>query len=283
MRKLVSRLAGSANLRRGVLSLVAVLAWMAMPAHAEFDHEHAAWTRLLSQHVVLIDADKASRVRYAGFGRDRAALDAYLDTLSAVTPQTYARWSREQRLAFLINAYNAFTIKKILIRYPDLRSIRDFGSFIGNPWKDKFFTLLGKPMSLDNIEHDTIRVPGAFDEPRVHFALNCASVGCPMLREEAYAAVKIERQLDDQERRFLSDRSRNRLDASSGELQVSSIFDWYGKDFSHGWHGYRSLPQFFAIHAELLTGDPVQRQRLRDQQAKIKFLDYDWSLNDAGH
>lgn len=270
------------TLRRCVLALVAALALMATAAHAEFDHEHAAWTRLLSQHVVLIDGGNASRVRYAGFARDHAALDAYLDTLAAVTPQAYARWSRGQQLAFLINAYNAFTIKKILTRYPDLRSIRDFGSFIGNPWKDKFFTLLGKPMSLDNIEHDTIRVPGVFDEPRVHFALNCASVGCPMLREEAYTAAQLDRQLDEQVQRFLSDRTRNRIDAASGTLEVSRIFDWYGKDFNQGWHGYRSLPQFLAIHAEQLSDDPQQRQRARNQQLKIEFLDYDWGLNDAG-
>lgn len=126
-----------------------------------FDHEHRAWTELLKKHVVLIDGGKASQVRYAGFANDREALKAYLDSLSSVSTQDYGGWSKNQRLAFLINAYNAFTVEKILTRYPNLKSIRDFGNFVGNPWKDKFFTLLGRQQHLDNIEHDTIRAPGA--------------------------------------------------------------------------------------------------------------------------
>ncbi len=175
-----------------------------------FDHSHAAWTALLKKHVVLVDGGKASKVDYAAVAQDRASLKAYLDSLSKVPPAEYAAWKKPEQLAFLINAYNAFTLEKILTRYPDLKSIRDFGSIFGNPWKDKFFTLLGKPMTLDGIEQDTIRAPGAFDEPRIHFAVNCASIGCPMLREEAYVADRIDRQLEEQAERFLSDRSRNR-------------------------------------------------------------------------
>ncbi len=115
-------------------------------------------------------------------------LTAYLQSLSAVTPAQYAGWSKPQQYAFLANAYNAFTIEKILTRYPNLKSIRDFGTVIGNPWKDRFFTLLGKPQHLDGIEHETMRAPGAFDDPRVHVAVNCASVGCPMLSNRAFDA-----------------------------------------------------------------------------------------------
>ena len=250
-------------------------------AGAAFDHAHPAWTDLLKKHVVVIDGGKTSQVRYTGFARDRAALQAYLDSLSAVAETEYQGWSKDQQLAFLLNAYNAFTIDKILQRYPDLKSIRDFGTFIGNPWKDKFFRLLGKPMHLDNIEHDTIRAPGAFDEPRIHFAVNCASIGCPMLREEAYVAPRLERQLEEQTVRFLSDRSRNRYDPASGRLEVSSIFDWYGKDFSRGWKGYHSVEQFLGRYADRLADDPAQQKNIREQKAGLKFLDYDWRLNDA--
>jgi len=263
------------------LLLLFLVLLAAGPARAAFDHAHQAWTDLLKKNVVRIDGGKASRVRYAAFARDRAALEAYLGSLSTVSAAEYGGWSKAQQLAFLINAYNAFTVEKVLQRYPDLQSIRDFGTFFGNPWQDRFFRLLGKPASLDGIEHDMIRAPGAFDEPRIHFAVNCASIGCPMLREEAYVAARLDQQLEDQTIRFLSDRSRNRYDAASRTLEVSKIFDWYGKDFSRGWKGYRSVEQFLARYADRLADDPTQQELIRGQKAGLKFLDYDWRLNDA--
>ncbi len=246
----------------------------ASAARAQFDHEHRAWTVLLAKHVVTLDGGRASRVRYAGFAADRAALREYLAALSAVSESEYRGFGREQRMAFLINAYNAQMIEKVLTRYPDIRSVWDFGKVFGNPFKDRFFTLLGRPMSLDGIEHDTLRAPGAFDEPRIHFAVNCASVGCPMLREEAYVAARIDRQLDDQTRRFLADRTRNRVDAAAGAVEVSKIFDWYGRDFGDvaAWLGER---------AALLTDVPDEQARLRAGRLRVKFLDYDWALNAA--
>ena len=150
---------------------------------------------------ILIDDGKASQVRYAEFAKDRAQLKAYLDSLSKVTESEFAGWSKPEQMAFLINAYNAFTIEKILTRYPDIKSIWDFGKVFGNPFKDRFFTLLGKEATLDRIEHETLRKKGVYDEPRVHFAVNCASIGCPMLREEAYVAERLEAQLEEQARR----------------------------------------------------------------------------------
>jgi len=242
-----------------------VFALVAPTAHA-FDQTHAAWTALLGKHVVVIDGGKASKVNYAAAAQDRAALKSYLDALSKVPPGEYAGWKKPEQLAFLINAYNAFTLEKILTRYPDLKSIRDFGTVFGNPWKDKFFTLFGKPMTLDGIEQDTIRAPGAFDEPRIHFAANCASIGCPMLREEAYVADRLDRQLEEQAERFLSDRSRNRH--ASGTLEISKIFDWYKKDF-------------LGKYATLLADKPDDQKAVRDAKVKVKYLDYDWALNDA--
>jgi hypothetical protein len=241
-----------------------------------FDHTHAAWGALLRTHVTPIDGGKASRVSYAGFAKDRAPLKAYLDTLSAVTEAEYRGWTRAQKLAFLINAYNAFTVEKILTRYPKLESIRDFGSVFGNPWKDKFFTLLGKSQNLDGIEHGTIRVAGSFDEPRIHFAVNCASVGCPMLREEPFVAERVDAQLEEQARRFLSDRSRNRYRA--GALEVSKIFDWYGDDFKAQ---AGSVAQYLGRYADLLADAPEDRATVRAGKAKVQFLDYDWALNDT--
>jgi len=256
---------------------------------APFDHTHADWTALLARNVVEIDEGRASRARYAGFARDRAALGAYLARLSRVEPAEFEGWTRAQRMAFLINAYNAFTVEKVLTRYPDLRSIRDFGRFVGNPFRDRFFTLIGRPTSLDDIEHGMLRKPGAYDDVRVHFALNCASIGCPMLRHEAYAADRLADQLEDQARRFLSDRSRNRLDPKGGALQVSRIFDWFEEDFQRGTRNFdgrgaavESRGGFLAHYAKLLADEAAAQERIAAQRAPIEFLEYDWTLNDAG-
>ena len=177
-------------------------------------------------------------------------------------------------MAFLINAYNAFTLEKILSRYPNLKSIRDFGSVFGNPWKDKFFKLLGHESYLDQIEHEMLRKPGAYNELRVHYAVNCASIGCPMLREEAYAADKLERQLEEQAVRFLSDRTRNRFNPESGRLEVSKIFDWFKEDFG-------AREQYFARYAKLLADAPEQQKAVAEGRMPLAFLEYDWTLNDA--
>jgi len=265
------------------VALTLLVAMCAMPvlaqAQAQFDHAHTAWNTLLSRHVVVMDGGHATRVRYRGFSADRAALRGYLSSLSRVAPGEYAGWSKPQQLAFLINAYNAFTIEKVLTRYPDLRSIRDFGLVFGNPWRDRFFTLLGKAQHLDGIEHETIRAPGAFDDPRIHFAVNCAAVGCPALREEAYTAGRLDAQLEAQKDRFLSDRSRNRV--VNGALEVSRIFDWYRADFSAGHRDWHSLGIFLTRHAQLLAASEEERSGIRGGGMQIRFLDYDWSLNDT--
>jgi hypothetical protein len=245
-----------------------------------FDHDHAAWDALLKRHVVVAPSRSASRVDYAGFAADRRALQAYLDGISAVTEAEYRTWTREQKLAFLINAYNAYTVDLVLTRYPDLRSIKDLGWLLKSPWKKEFFTLLGASRSLDGIEQGLIRSPGVFDEPRIHFAVNCASIGCPMLRDEAFAARGLEAQLEDCARRFLSDRSRNRYDAAANELQVSRIFDWYRSDFGKDDRGSGSITRYFARYAELLADTAAAREAVRQGREPIRYLEYDWALND---
>jgi hypothetical protein len=273
---------------RRLAALVLLAAAPFGAALAQFDHSHAAWTALLAKHVVAIDGGKASQVRYAGFANDRGALKAYLASLSAVTESEFGGWSKAQQVAFLINAYNAFTVEKILTRYPDIKSIWDFGKIFGNPFKDRFFTLLGTPSSLDRIEHETLRKKGVYDEPRVHYAVNCASIGCPMLREEAYVAARLEAQLEEQARRFLGDRSRNRYDAARGTLEVSRIFDWFKEDWQSGYRGFagrtppiESRAEYFGRYAELLADAPGDRKLVAEGKAPVAFLEYDWSLNDA--
>jgi len=248
---------------------------------AAFDHTHAAWDALLKKHVKYVQNGNASRVDYAGFNRDRAQFKAVLDDYEGVTRQEFDAWTRPQQQAFLINAYNALTIQKILMRYPDIRSIRDFGSVFGNPWKDKFFKLLGEPAALDTIEHEILRKEGVYNEPRVHVAVVCASIGCPMLRNEAFTADRLDAQLEDGMRRFLSDSTRNRYNPQTKKLEVSKIFDWYGKDFEKGYKGYGSVKATLAKYADLLAQSAEDREAVRSQKADVAFLDYDWSLNDS--
>jgi hypothetical protein len=253
--------------------ILAALLLAATPVLAQdFDHSHARWDALLRKHVVLLDGGKASQLDYAGMAPDRAALKAYLDSLSRVSQDEFERWPRGEQMAFLINAYNAFAVEKILTRYPAIRSIWDFGKVFGNPFKDEFFTLAGRKRSLDGIEHAMLRP--VFREPRVHYAVNCASIGCPMLREEAYTAARLDAQLEEQARRFLSDRSRNRYDAASGRLAVSRIFDWFAEDFE-------PRARYFAAYADLLADDAAGRDAIRRGRAALQFLDYDWALNDS--
>jgi len=249
--------------------LILALWFLLLPLSAlAFDHQ--AWDALLKKHVVLLDGGKASQLRYAGMAQDRPALRSYLEQLSKVRQEEFDGWSRQEQMAFLINAYNAFTVEKILARYPDLRSIWDFGKLFGNPFKDEFFVLLGRRRSLDWIEHEKLRK--GYREPRIHYAVNCAAVGCPMLREEAYAASRLEAQLDEQARRFLSDRARNRM--RQGRLEVSKIFDWFSEDFE-------PREAYFARYADVLADAPSEQGMIRSKSLPLRFLDYDWSLNDA--
>jgi Protein of unknown function, DUF547 len=247
--------------------ILAALLWLPLAGLA-FDHQ--PWDDLLKKHVVLIDGGKASQLRYAAMAQDRAAVKAYLSNLSAVKESDFNGWSRSEQMAFLINAYNAFTVEKILTRYPDIRSIWDFGRIFGNPFKDEFFVLLEKKRSLDAIEHQMLRP--VYRDPRVHYAVNCASVGCPMLREEAYVAARLEKQLEEQALRFLSDRSRNRL--REGRLELSRIFDWFKEDFE-------PREKYFARYASILSEDAAGQKLIAQGKARFAFLDYDWTLNDV--
>lgn len=259
---------------------------MTMTVSAQsFDHSHAAFSVLLKKHVVLVEGGKTSKVNYVEFGKDQAALKSYLDSLSKVSEAEFNGWTKPQRMAFLINAYNGFTVELILQNYPT-KSIKDIGGTFDDRWKRKFFKLLGQDSYLNKIEHEMLRKPGAFDEPRVHFAVNCASIGCPALRDEAFTADKIDKQLEEQTTRFLSDRSRNRYDIKSGKLEVSMIFKWFKEDWESGYKGFdgktpaiKSREDYFARYAKLLADAPADQQKVADGKAGISFMDYDWSIN----
>lgn len=260
-------------LRTALLTLVLLFA---LSAHgAAFSHNK--WNALLQEHVRVLDGGAVTQVDYDGMLADRDTLKAYLQTLAGVEREVFDSWPVDHQLAFLINAYNSWTVELILTGYPGLDSIKDLGSIFQSPWKKRFIPLLGDERTLDEIEHQLIRGSGRYNDPRIHFAVNCASIGCPALRAEAYNGVELQRQLAEATALFLRDRTRNRL---VGEvLEVSSIFKWYGEDFSRGWQGVLSLPAFFAAHAADLGLTEFQREQLENGNIKIKFLSYDWNLN----
>lgn len=264
------------------LSASALGLWAGTAAYAQagapLDHTYAAWDALLRKHVRWLPDNKQSRVDYQGFRADRAALKAVLAEWSGVSPSAFAAFSRAQQQAFLINAYNGFTVELILTGPPDLKSIKDLGSLIQSPWKKKFFMLLGEERHLDWVEHEQLRP--RYDEPRVHAAVNCASIGCPALRPEAFTAARLDAQLDDGMLRFMGDRTRNRF--ANGRAEISAIFKWFREDFEKGHRGFRKIDDLLARYADQLADSPADRDRLRAGGVPVSHLDYDWSLNIIG-
>jgi len=219
-----------------------------------------AWTNLLQKHV-----GKDGLVDYPGFIADKDKLQACLTLLSENPPAK--NWTDNDKIAYWLNAYNAFTIKLIIDHYP-LKSIKDIGPkhqiiFINTPWDIKFFKIGGKTMTLNRIEHRILRKE--FREPRIHFALNCASLSCPKLRREAYDGARLDAQLTDQAKEFLMDTSRNQLDAKNPKL--SAIFSFYGSDIKK-WSG-KSIIAFINQYAPIKI----------DENAELDYLDYNWNLN----
>ncbi|WP_210547254.1 DUF547 domain-containing protein [Rhodoferax sp. PAMC 29310] len=260
--------------RRLVLASL-IGASISLPAFAAF--EHSKWDALLKKHVQPLRGGQASQLDYAGIARENASFKQYLDSISAVPRATFDAWAKPEQLAFLLNAYNAWTVALVLTRYPDLKSIKDLGSLFSSPCKKEFIPLLGETRSLDDLEHKLIRGSGRYNDPRIHFAANCASVGCPALRGEAFVASKLDAQLEDAARLFLSDKTRNRVDGNG--LKVSSIFKWYTGSFEQGWRGANSLGQFLALYREPLGLNNDQASRLSAGDISVSFLDYDWQLN----
>lgn len=263
---------------RWLVVITTLLAPVSAADRKPFDHDYAAWNSIVKKHVRWLPDNVQSRVDYAGVKKDTALRTQVLGELAAVSQAEFDQWNKSQQMAFLINAYNALTVDLILTKYPDLRSIKDLGSIFESPWKQEFFMLLGAQHHLDWIEHDMLRA--RYQDPRIHTAIVCASIGCPALRPEAFTATQLDAQLEDGMRRFVSDKTRNRY--RDGKLEVSSIFKWFREDFEKGYQGLRSIEEVFARYAQSLAGDPQVQTKLRAKSIPITFLDYDWSLNDGG-
>jgi len=222
---------------------------------------------------VLDDCVKNARVDYAALKARPAELDTYLDRVAAIGPDDFARWPRQNRLALLINLYNAQTLRLIVDNYP-VASIKKIGLLPGAAWRKKIVRWGGKVISLDELEHGIIRKE--YQEPRVHFALVCAAKGCPPLREQPFVPDRLDEQLQDQGRRFLSESVKNRLEASTKTLWLSPIFDWFAGDFTTGG---KSITEF----VKPMLPEATQTELVSLGEPKIRFTEYDWSLNDQAN
>jgi hypothetical protein len=229
---------------------------------AEFDQKHESLGRILQTYV------KDGLVDYAALKTRRQPLDQYLVELASVAEPDFKRWTEPQQLAFLLNAYNAFTLQLIIDHYP-VKSIKDIGSFFKGPWDQPVVRLFGRTLTLNYLEHDIIRKD--YPDPRIHFALVCAARGCPPLRHEVYVAERLEEQLNDQARQFLATPAKNQVDPGARTVYLSPIFKWYGADFEkkHGSVLAALQPYWPKIPAAPAAGDGF----------RIRYTDYDWSLN----
>ena len=232
----------------------------ATPAAAAGPIDHSGFDRLLKKHV-----SERGAVSYQGFKADEAVFNQYLALLSKNPPASGL--AKADQMAYWINAYNAYTIRLILDHYP-VQSIKDIGSkikipLVTTPWAIKFFSIGGQKMSLDEIEHSVLRKK--YNDPRVHFALVCASVSCPRLRNEAYIGTQLERQLDDQGRDFMNNPAKNKI--TKDAAQLSKYFDWYKGDWSKN-------GQSVALWVNKYSATKLNKG------AKITYLDYNWGLNE---
>jgi len=238
-----------------IMALLACLPLLSVQAQVD----HGAFNKLLNEHV-----DISGGVNYKNLREDSSKLNRYIEALEINVPQK--EWSQEVQLTYWINAYNALTLQLVLKYYP-INSIKDIGStiqipYFNTPWDIELFNYKGKQLSLNNIEHNIIRED--FEEPRIHFALVCAAVSCPSLRNEAYDPTRLNEQLSDQSTLFLADKSKNMV--GEKKLILSKLFNWYGGDFRKN----GSIVDFISPYAEVAI----------DAKAKISFMDYNWDLNE---
>jgi len=273
----------------GFLALwLAGTCFTAVPGAAQ-GFDHAAFDTVLSRFV------RDGRVDYAALAVGRETLDAYLEQVAAVELAAFAAWSEDDQIAYLINAYNAYTLETVVDHYPikgssffkKLTSPKRF-AFPANSIRhiDGVFdgithTVMGRGMTLDDIVDGLVRAE--YDERRVHFALACAALSCPPLREEAYRGARLDEQLDDQGRLFLSDPRLNRFESERGHVYLSKIFDWYGDDFRD--YADESIYASDAKIGGVLTFvTRYLRQRtvefLESAEYRVEFLSFDWTLND---
>lgn len=250
---------------------------------SDFDRSHGLYAQILKTHV------REGLVDYAALKAGRARLDSYVAALGSVPPQTLSSWSLEDRFAYWINAYNAFTLKVIIDHYPidgswfslyPRNSIRQ----ISGVWDKITFTAAGRQVTLNQIEHEILRKE--FADPRLHASINCASMSCPALWPEPFLGDRLHRQLEDAAKAFATSPARNRIDLAAKVLHASMIFDWFSDDFVKAYApggSFAGLDGKSAAAAGFLAkfGPPQAQAAISAGGFSVRWLSYDWSLNDV--
>ena len=237
-----------------MLSIIAPQAWAATKV------DNRPYAELLAKHT------RDGLVDYESFKTEHPKLKEYLAYLAGINPDEL---SREDAFAYYINLYNAATIDLILKNYPGIDSIKDIGGFFGNPWKIEFITLKGKKVHLDHVEHEILRP--TYRDPRLHFAVNCASLGCPLLHANPFEGETLDATLDELTRQNMADPAHTRLEGDN--LYVSKVFGWFGED----WGGEKDKIAFVRKYSS--PKQAAEIDQLGDS-FNLKYSHWDWTLND---
>lgn len=248
-----------------------------------FDHMYSQYENLLRAYVV------GTKVNYTSLKYNRTQLDAVVDSFGGISAAELKDWSTEKQIAYWINAYNVFTLQAIVDNYPIQSSWLNWFKFIprnsikqiSGVWNELKWLAAGSEITLDEIEHDKLRK--IYKEPRIHFAINCASISCPPLNRKPYVAERLNQQLSNAVKLFLASELGLRIEGT--RLQVSSIFDWYGEDFIDEYAHLIDLSRSAkerAILGVVAEHGPQKASKLaRDRNANVRFLRYNWSLNET--
>lgn len=285
------------RLVNGLLLAVVLTATTMAPVHAQVQpgeskssEEATGLDTKLYADVLSTHVNDEGMVDYRGLQSNRATLDRYVASMARLDPKVYEAWNEKQKIAFWINAYNSLTLRVIIDHYPiksggflsGIRFPKNSIRQIPGVWDKIEHTVMGRQMTLDAIEHETLRKQ--FDEPRIHMALVCAAIGCPPLRNEPYTGIRLDAQLENQSRKFLRNPEKFRIDRGSNAVRLSSIFKWFGGDFGKEYQtkefqqadaSVRPVLEFVSLHVSDQDG-----QYLKKQQYRIEYLDYDWTLNE---
>ncbi len=251
------------------LFILVLSLFLMVNARAEyaFDQEHTSLTKALSNVVVY--KENSGSVKYKDLIKKPGDLINYLKDIGHVSEKDFKTWSEPNQIAFLINAYNANSLQLVKDYYPITTIKKVPGT--KDAMKMKFFRLFGKEMSLESLENDYLRKN--YSEPRYHFALNCATIACPRVRNEAYVGARLDEQLNDQVKTFSRDTSRNKIDVAEKNLQLSPVFESVESDLQKG--GI-SIGKWVAPY---ISDDEAVRKELVEGKYKVSHLDYNWDLN----
>ena len=281
----ISYLSAALFICTGLFTLMSPVLESIKKPQESFDHLYRAYGTLLKDHI------SETKVDYQNLKLHRVQLDTIVDTFGQVTENQISHWSREEQIAYWVNAYNIFTLQAIVNNYPFKRTwlswlkLSPYNSIkqISGVWTRLRWQAAGRQMTLDEIEHETLRLN--YDEPRIHFVVNCAAVSCPPLRTEPITGNRLNEQLTMAARDFL--KSKEGLIVETSKINASKIFDWYGDDFIANYSNLsilnRPIKEKAILGVIASYGPPKAKKVATSKQVELRFLRYDWTLNDTSN